>query len=45
VGKRVQDQKWGRQEKSSESKENEWKYAAAGDRRLDEPLESPRDLG
>ena len=29
-GKGEQDQIWGRQERSPEDQENEWKYAAAG---------------
>jgi hypothetical protein len=35
----------GRQERSPENQEHEWKYAAVGSWRWGEPLESPRDLG
>jgi hypothetical protein len=29
----------------AEDQENEWKYAASGDGRREDPLERPRDLG
>ena len=36
---------WGRQERSPEGQQNEWKYATSGGRRWGDSLESSRDLG
>ena len=44
-GKGEHDQVWGTQERSPEGQQNEWKQAALGGGRWEDPLECTRDLG